>query len=575
MTQTPHSSSERPALSAVRRALPVDRQHLFLRLMPYSYSAPEEYGDLQALVHECLTVDDPLRRATALTQLLSLFDGGLRDVPRHHDLIAEIASNMRLRCFSCVAAEAEFVARLDMVNVVLDEFQTERGTAGIPLLVGKVHWHQGEPLTIRRALDPLLDAVVQLTSQPAEVLAGMPLKEQMAAIRLIRLFCLFGRPGTSAPVQQARLHFLRTVGIPVWRALAGTAFDGRPVDPGMYGEPAIRQIELALCDGAYAAGEGAVPPPPRAKEDAVVEMPTVSLGPAGLWHTFVIDKFPPARDDDDKALLKRYEALRHPMVVAQLPTLAELDDRHALLRAEFPWAEPALGAIFDELRGRGAFGAVRLGFHPVLLVGPSGTGKSRLARRLASVFGIQAMTTSLAGATDAMSILGTARGWSSGQPSPLLQPLLKGCASVLMCFDELDKAADMTRNSPSVQAALLSLLEPEEARRRRDPYLQVECDLSPLLFVLTCNDTTHLSAALRSRLRILAIERPTAAHLLRVVPYVLRDIEQEWGLPSGALDGMPVQPRSLHGLSSLRELRRAVAAAARAWISDLAGAPKH
>ena len=146
---------------------------------------------------------------------------------------------------------------------------------------------------------------------------------------------------------------------------------------------------------------------------------------------------------------------------------------------------------------------------------------------------------------------------------------------ILMCFDELDKAADMTRNSPPVQAALLSLLEPEEARRRRDPYLQVECDLRPLLYVFTCNDTTHLSAALRSRLRILDIERPTSTHLSMVVPYVLRDVEQEWGLPSGALDGMAMHPQSLHGISSLRDLRRAVAAVARLWIAELAGARRH
>ena len=574
MKQKPYPSTERPALSAIRKALPSDRNHLFLRLMPYSYSAPEEYGELQSLVYECFTVEDPLRRATAITDLVSLFDAGLQDVPRRHDLIAEIASYVRSRHFSCVAAEAEFVARLDMVGVTIDEFQTERGTAGVPMLVGKLRWHQGEPWLIRRALSPLLDAVAQLTSQPIEVLAAMPIRERMAGIRLIRLFCLFGRPGTIAPVMQARVHFLRTVGVPVWRALASPAFDCLPVDPGMYGEPAMRQIELALCDGAYAVDAGAMRPSTVASEDAAVEVSAASAVPE-LWHTFVSERFPPSRDEEDEALMKRYEPLRKPMRVAQLPTSAGLDDRHALLRAEFPWAEPALAAVFDELQGRRAFGAIRLGFHPLLLVGPSGTGKSRLARRLAEVFGIQSMTTSLAGLTDSMSLLGTARGWASGQPSPLLQPLLKGCASVLMCMDELDKAADMTRNSPPVQAALLSLLEPEEARRRRDPYLQVECDLRPLLFVFTCNDTTPLSAALRSRLRILHIDRPTSADLSRVIPYVLRDVEQEWGLPSGALDGISIHPRSLHGLSSLRDLRRAVTAVARVWISNLASTNRH
>jgi hypothetical protein len=82
--------------------------------MPYSYSAPEEYGQLQTLVHECLTVDDPLRRAAALTDLASLFDSGLREVPKRYDLIAEVAGYVRSRRFSCIAVETEFVARLDM-----------------------------------------------------------------------------------------------------------------------------------------------------------------------------------------------------------------------------------------------------------------------------------------------------------------------------------------------------------------------------------------------------------------------------------------------------------------------------
>jgi hypothetical protein len=63
--------------------------------------------------------------------------------------------------------------------------------------------------------------------------------------------------------------------------------------------------------------------------------------------------------------------------------------------------------------------------------------------------------------------------------------------------------------------------------------------------------------------------------LLRVVPFVLRDVEQEWGLPAGALDGITLQASSLYGVSSLRDLRRAVSTAARVWISNVASARRH
>jgi len=571
-----HRSPERPLLSDVRKALPPDRRHLLLRLMPYSYSAPEDFCELQSLVHQCFADPDPQQSAQALVDMTTLFERGLQDVPRRHELIVEVASYLRTRTpgFSFLVAEAEFMARLAMEGVTLDEFRQGLESEGVPLLVGSVRWVLGAPVTIRAALGTLQEAVSALTGRPAEALALIPSRERLAAIRLIRLFCMYGTPRTQAPVKQARLHFFRTLGIPVWRALAEPGFDEPRIDSGMYLEPAIRRLELAITEGAYATDCGLA----TAVADASIKAaPTSKESTTSTLseHTFVTDNFPAARDDQDNALLKQYESLRRPMPIATLPSLAELHAMNVGLLAEFPWAGAALDAIFGELKGRASFGGVRLNFCPVLLTGPSGTGKTRLARRLAEVLSIESMSMSLAGMGDAMGILGTARGWSSGQPSPLLRPLLKGRASLLMCFDELDKTANLTRNSTPIESALLSLLEPEEARRWRDPYLQVECDLRPLLYVFTCNQTVHLSAALRSRLRILDVENPTAEQLASVVPYVLRDVELDYELPVGALEGVTISLRALHGISSLRNLRRAVSAAAWVWIEKLASMPKH
>jgi ATP-dependent Lon protease len=141
-------------------------------------------------------------------------------------------------------------------------------------------------------------------------------------------------------------------------------------------------------------------------------------------------------------------------------------------------------------------------------------------------------------------------------------------ATALVVLDEVDKAADLTRNSPPVQSALLPLLDREEARRWRDNYLQVECDLSSLLWVMTCNDLTWLSVALRSRLRIVEIRHPSQSELYSVVDCAVRDLEAEWRLPPGVLKGMPISALLPRGLSSLRDLQRGVARAASLWINS-------
>jgi len=292
-------------------------------------------------------------------------------------------------------------------------------------------------------------------------------------------------------------------------------------------------------------------------------------------HLVIREPFPPPRDNDDKAEIKPYERLRRPMRLAQLPTVARLDQCRAALLTEFPWAANVIDAIFDELRARKLMGGRMLGFSPILLKGPAGSGKTRLARRLGEVLGLPTHTLSLGGSTDAMAILGTNRGWGTGQPSPLLRPLLGGRATTLVVLDEVDKSGDLTRNSRPVESALLPLLEPEEARRWRDGFLQVECDLRCLQWVMTCNDITWLSSAFRSRVRIHEVRQPTSAELQGVIDFAVRDLEVEWGLPAGAFVGVPVA-RMLPGrISSLRDLRKAVSRVVTAWVSDAARGARH
>ena len=280
-------------------------------------------------------------------------------------------------------------------------------------------------------------------------------------------------------------------------------------------------------------------------------------------------------DSSERDILKRYEILQRPLPLAALPSIKRLSSIQSQLRQEFPWAVDAIEAVFGQLRARRQFGSVRLAFTPLLLCGPPGTGKTRLARRLGEVFDLETMILKLGGANDALSIMGTNRGWSSGQPSPLRRPLLKGTASALIVLDELDKPANGAKNSAPIESALLSLLEPEDARHWHDGFLQTECDLSGMLYIATCNETTWMPGALKSRFRMVDVRRPTMSELRSVAPFVARDIEAEWGLESGALQGVPFEQLLPPRMASLRQLRRAMQSAIAKWLDAPGQSIKH
>ena len=108
-----------------------------------------------------------------------------------------------------------------------------------------------------------------------------------------------------------------------------------------------------------------------------------------------------------------------------------------------------------------------------------------------------------------------------------------------------------------------------------DGYLQTECDLSGLLYIATCNQTTWMPGTLKSRFRLVDVRRPTVPELRGVVPFVARDIETEWGLASGALEGVPYAQLLPPRMASLRQLRRAMQSAIAWWLDAPGQRVKH
>lgn len=132
------------------------------------------------------------------------------------------------------------------------------------------------------------------------------------------------------------------------------------------------------------------------------------------------------------------------------------------------------------------------GFSPVLLLGPPGSGKSRLAQALAEAFGAPFLRVDRAGESDAREFLGTGAGWSSERPALPTRFLAEiDVANPVVFIDEIDKETVDSRNG-SVSRGLLPMLEPQTARTWRDPFLSVEDDLPQISWILAANDLTRL-----------------------------------------------------------------------------------